>query len=780
MPPEDSRALHYGCALAATILITIFSFVHFFQAKRRKFHLQRCRRFYAACIGSIILSYVLEGTVTAKQNHFLQAQAHLIHTIILTVLCLRHPVPALQLACQAARISVLLILFAQTSYTLLCGVQSSAAENEPILGIENGHPRDIETNYGTESSTSDDDSDEGSLDELFDSDDEDDGLKSSKRLKEKGGWIAYLKDFSTLFPFLVPRNDPKVQCCYVITVLCLIAHRALNVLVPLQLGRVTDDLSKGQTPYRSLAIWLVFNLLSGGSGLGFIQELAEIPIKQFSFRQISNAAFAHVMSLGMDFHSERDSAEVMRAIEQGGALNTILEAAVTEIIPTFVDLAIAVFLLNSKFNGYVSLAMVVASVVYLFTEVKTSHWNTENRRKYTKAHRDEAKAMHQAVQGWQTVYYFNMFSYERHRFAAAIEKLLRTSRTWHQRRAYIDAFLELFVPLTFAGLSCLVFLEISRGHASTGDFVFLIQYWERLVWPLTYLSKQYRWLVSDLIDAERLLDLFQTKPTIVNKETAKDLIPVTGHVSFDHASFSYDSRKPVLSDIDFTASPGQTIALIGETGAGKSTIIKLLLRFYDATSGSIKIDNHDLRDITLSSLRNALGLVPQDPLLFNASIRDNLRYARLSASDADIESACQAAAIHSKILSFPDGYNTKVGENGVKLSGGEIQRLAIARVFLKDPPILILDEATSAVDTVTESEIQSVLLRLRNTRTTFVIAHRLSTVVGADRILVMHEGRIVESGTHQDLLRQGGRYKNLWTKQVEGVVAGKEQHLVDV
>jgi ABC-type multidrug transport system fused ATPase/permease subunit len=285
---------------------------------------------------------------------------------------------------------------------------------------------------------------------------------------------------------------------------------------------------------------------------------------------------------------------------------------------------------------------------------------------------------------------------------------------------------------------------------------------------LAYLSAQYRWLVSDLVDAERLLYLFNSKPSITEKENATILKSGDGRVIFNDVNFAYDTRLSTLKGVNITVEPGTTIALVGRTGSGKTTILRLLLRLYDVTSGRIEIDGQDIRDITLSSLRDTIGVVPQDPVLFNASILENLRYARPAATDEEIQEACRAAAIHEKILTFVDGYNTTVGENGVKLSGGELQRIAIARVFLKQSPVLLLDEATSAVDSETESEIQIALDRLRARRTTFVIAHRLSTIVGADRILVLHEGQVVESGSHQELVNKGGRYQTLWENQFGG------------
>ncbi|GKT43490.1 heavy metal tolerance protein [Colletotrichum spaethianum] len=468
----------------------------------------------------------------------------------------------------------------------------------------------------------------------------------------------------------------------------------------------------------------------------------------------------------MEFHSERNSAEVMKAIEQGESLSNLLETLVIDILPTIFDIVIALWFLYWKFNAYVSLTMLVASVGFITLEVFTSNLNIANRRASSKAERDEARIMHQAVQGWQTVSYFNMLGFEKLRFGQAVNRQLAASRKYRVGDAFIQALLDLTVPLTFFTLASLVLHEISHGRASAGDFVLLVSYWEFLIWPLKYLSNNYRYLMKDLVDAERLLSLLQTKSTIVEKASAAKLGIVKGHVAFENVSFSYDPRRPTIQNLNITAGPGQTFALVGETGAGKSSIVTLLLRFYDVTSGRITIDGYDIRDVTLSSLREALGVVPQDPLLFNATVLENLRYARPSARDEDIFDACRAAAIHERILMFADGYESKVGEQGVKLSGGEIQRLAIARVFLKNPPILILDEATSAADTKTEASIQHALDALRNGRTTFVIAHRLSTVVKADKIMVIHGGRVAESGTHNELLARGEMYKDLWARQI--------------
>ncbi|KAH6681368.1 hypothetical protein B0J14DRAFT_576238 [Halenospora varia] len=815
------RALHYGCALTTFISIIISILINLGRVERRKNNTKRHPRSSTVLIGLLALSYVIEGAIVAAQeDDLVRSQAHIFHMVSLALIWsvvgarqlrqsaaryeilvmssitsvfelpllalssfrgLGHFGPTSQLVAQVIRILLELYLIAGTRHAWLQSRKVPGDESRPILRSNGRNQLTGETNYGTEPLLDHPDIEDGDNpardrdgDSDIDSDDGDIKKIRKKRLQETGSWWVYLRDFSIFLPYLIPRKDRKVQLCIVVSLLCLACNRVLNVLVPRQLGIVADKLLAKEAPYGALVIWLLLDMLSGESGLGLIEELVKIPIKQFSYRQVTNAAFNHVMNLEMEFHAERDSAEVMKAIEQGESLTNLLETAVLEIAPTVVDLLIASIFLYWKFNAYVSLAMVVASIGYVSVGVFTSNWNIPYRRRVTKAAREEARVMHQAVQGWQTVLYFNRFAYEKRRFGESVETHLTADRHWSKRYAYFEAITELWIPTTFFGLACLILYDISQGRASAGDFVFYIQYWDTLIFPLKYLSSQYRWLMSDLVDAERLLNLLQTKATVTDKEGAKELGSVKGYVAFKHVYFSYDPRKPTLEDVNISAAPGETVALVGMTGSGKSSIIKLLLRFYDVSSGRIEIDGHDIRDVTLGTLRDVLGVVPQDPLLFNASITENLRYARPSATDDEIVTACRAAAIHDKILTFVDGYDTSVGEQGVKLSRGELQRLAIARVFLKDPPIFILDEATSAIDTDTESEIQNALDVLRAERTTFVIAHRLSTVVSADQILVVHDGRIVESGTHQELLRRDGRYMNLWTKQIGGGLKEKQ------
>lgn len=596
------------------------------------------------------------------------------------------------------------------------------------------------------------------------SDDDDQDIKDARaqRLCETGGWLGYLKDFTIFIPFVIPRGDLKVQFCLLVCILTLILDRIMHLLIPYTLGLIADKVASGSTPIRELFVFLALDVFNGESGLMFIQEISKIPIKQFSYKELTNAAFNHVMGQSIDFHSTQDAAEVMKAVEQGEALGNVLESLVIDIAPTVIDVVIACVVFSQKFSPAVAGVLLGASIAYLAAEASSTRLTTDDRRTLSRNQRIETRKMHQAIQGWQTVTYFNQFKREARTLSSAVADHMKAKSRFETRQAMIKALVELFIPLTFFGMAYLILQRIAAGAASPGDFVFFLTYWDSIIYPLKYLTSHVRWLVGDFVDAERLLHLLKTKPSIVDAPNAYPLAVRDAEVQFTDVTFKYDEGRYALRDVSFTASPGQTIALVGETGAGKSSVLKLLLRLHDITEGSISIASQDIRSVTLSSLRDAISVVPQTPLFFNTSIMENVRYARSSATDEDVQAACQAAAIHNTIMRYPDGYATQVGERGVKLSGGEAQRLAIARALLKDAPIVLLDEATSAVDTVTEGKIKNALEKLRKGRIVIVIAHRLSTIVDADQILVLHEGRIVEKGRHEELCEGKGGYWKLW------------------
>jgi len=374
----------------------------------------------------------------------------------------------------------------------------------------------------------------------------------------------------------------------------------------------------------------------------------------------------------------------------------------------------------------------------------------------------------ESIGNWDTISYFNRGQYEEARFHNANKIRAGAAIIYDECSKIVSIAQSLVSTFSLMALSFLAIYQISTGETKVGNFVTFLLYWTELLAPLMVVATSYQILLLTFTNVDRARQLLNTKPTVEDAPNAQELKITKGQVEFKNVDFSYDTRKQTLKNISFVAEPGKTVAFVGETGAGKSTMLQLLLRFYDVKGGSIKIDGQDIRDVTIHSLRESLGIVPQVPVLFNRSIMDNIRYAHLDAREEDIQKVCKQAALHDQVMEFPDQYKSKVGERGVKLSGGEKQRIAIARVLLKNPRIVLLDEATSSVDSLTEEQIQKAFRKLSTGRTTFIIAHRLSTIMDADLILVVDRGEIIERGTHDELLLQGGKYFELWTKQTEG------------
>ena len=667
---------------------------------------------------------------------------------------------------------------------------------EPLLSTgANGSPANPE--YGAVPEHAED-SDDGDLDDIDSDEDEPDQNKElkkqqRKRLKESGSWLNYLKEYRIFIPMLLPYRERFVQGCLVLIGFVLIVERFLNILVPRQLGIITDDLATGNGngvfPWRNLLIWMLLSWLNSSAGVHVVKSLAEFPVQQFAYKQLGARSFAHIMGLSMDFHNEKQSGELIRAISQGQNLTGMLDFICFESAPILIDLIIAFVYVYVLFDIYMSCILACVGVAYFWVGARTTAWSVKRRRKFMTASRDESKVQNEAVVNWQTVSHFNRQQYECDKYSKTIDDFNAAELSFFVAYYLGSGAQSLIMLLGRLAAMFLAVYRVSQGTVPLGHFITLTAYWRNIEGPLAEVSWSIRRVTSMLTDSERLLQLFQTHPSVTDAPGAAEISIKSGHVEFNEVDFAYDARKPVLKNVSFSAKPGQTVALVGETGGGKSTVLKLLYRYYDVSGGSIRIDGQDIRGVTLDSLRDSFGMVPQDPALFNVSIMDNVRYARLDATDDEVKDACRAAAIHEKIESFPDKYKSTVGERGVKLSGGELQRVAIARAILRQPKIVLLDEATSQIDAETEALIQEAFKRLTASRTTFIIAHRLSTIQHADQILVIHDGQIVESGTHDELFRMNGKYVALWSKQLSKDVKDigsalhvdkKDQALIDL
>ncbi|KAK3377671.1 hypothetical protein B0H63DRAFT_547232 [Podospora didyma] len=584
-------------------------------------------------------------------------------------------------------------------------------------------------------------------------------------------WFEYCRGYSIFFPYLWPSDSLQLQGVVLLSFVLVIFQRIVNIMVPAQIGAVTDLLGDNEripnTVCAQLGLLIFYEFLQGPSGLlGSLQAILWIPVSQHTYQALTTAAFEHVHSLSLDFHLGKRTGEVLSALNKGASINQFLEQVTFQVVPMLVDLAVAIVYFYIQFGAMYALFVSVITFYYLYLTIRMAATAADQRRDMVNADREEEAVKNDSIISYETVKYFNAekFEFTRYRNAIIAFQLAEASVVWgisHMNMCQLTVFI---CGILIAMMTCA--FEVTRGTRSVGDFVLLFAYLVQLQGPLNFFGTFYRTVQQAMISGERLLELFKIQPSVMDRLGVKPLPEHDGHIQWTGVSFSYDNRRTALENVSFECAPGTTTAFVGESGGGKSTVLRLMFRYYNCQQGSIKIGGWDVKDVTIDSVRRLIGVVPQDTVLFNETLMYNLKYANSAVTDEDVFEACRAAAIHDRILSFPDGYLTKVGERGLCLSGGEKQRVAIARAILKKPKIIMLDEATSALDGETEQKIQSRLIsgNFGQGHTVLIIAHRLSTIIHADQIIVLHAGAVVEKGTHEELLALQGRYASMWDK----------------
>ena len=554
----------------------------------------------------------------------------------------------------------------------------------------------------------------------------------------------------------------------------LVLAKLATVSTPIALKYIVDylDQNRGQDLLLWIPVLLVvaYGLLRFGSTLfNELRDAVFARVAERAMRRVSLRVFEHLHQRELGFHLDRKTGGLARDIERGtNGISFLLRFTLFNIVPTLLEILLVAGILLVVFNvGYV-IAILVAVVVYVVFSIKVTEWRTKYvREANAKDNQSNSRAV-DSLLNYETVKYFNNERFEAQRYDADLEE-------WEQARlknrlslATLNTGQALIIGLAMIVIMAMAVSEVASGEITLGDFTMINAYLLQLFIPLNALGFVYREIRQALVNVERLFKLLGDKPAIEDAPDAHELAVDKGEIRFEHLHFAYRKDRPILQDVDFTIPAGHKVAVVGASGAGKSTLARLLFRFYDVDEGAICIDGQDIRDVTQDSLRAAIGVVPQDTVLFNDTLYRNLAYGRPDASEEEVHRAARMAHLEHFIHSLPEGYDTKVGERGLKLSGGEKQRVAIARVILKNPPLLILDEATSSLDSLSEQAILGALKEVSEHRTTLVIAHRLSTIRDADTILVMDGGRIVESGSHNELLATGGHYAHLWEQQHRG------------
>jgi ATP-binding cassette, subfamily B, heavy metal transporter len=598
----------------------------------------------------------------------------------------------------------------------------------------------------------------------------------ARPIVEDGDGAPSFRPLWMLMPYLWPKGQRELRVRVVVSVLFLILATAATSWSPLFYGAAIDKLAR--TP-AEIAIGAALALIAAYTVSRILmQALAQLrdgifaKVQYHAMREVAVSTFAHVHTLSLRFHLERKTGGLSRVIERGTkGIDTMLSFALFSIFPTVLLLGFYSVILLEKNGPWVALVTLAMVVAYVWFTFAITRWRIQFRRDMNQSDTDANTKAVDSLLNYETVKYFNNEVHETRRFDVSMAKYSRASIQAQISLSVLNTGQAIIMALGLGAVMALAAYDIRAGRITVGALVAANAILIQLYQPLNLLGTVYREITQALVDMEAMFRLLHQPIEVKDKPGAPDLVVTGGAIKFDNVVFAYEPARTVLKGISFTVPAGKTVAVVGPSGAGKSTISRILYRFYDIKSGSVTIDGQDIRDVSQASLRKVIGIVPQDTVLFNDTVKYNIAYGRIDASEAEVKEAARLAQIDKFIRELPLGYDAMVGERGLKLSGGEKQRVAIARTILKNPPILLLDEATSALDTHTEREIQGALGEVSRNRTSLVIAHRLSTVIDADEILVLDHGEIIERGRHDALVARNGHYASMWNKQKQAAEA---------
>ncbi len=592
--------------------------------------------------------------------------------------------------------------------------------------------------------------------------------------------------FKGLLPFVWPEGRPDLRRNVVVAFGLLLLAKLVTITIPIVFKWVTDALTavSGETSASgpaTLAVVVTMLVLAYGAGrmmsvvLNQIRDIYFTKVGQNAVRKLNTRTFEHLHKLSLRFHLERRTGGLSRVLERSArAIELIIRMGILNVVPTLIELVLICAVLFYYFDATFVLIVLATVTVYMWFTFKASEWRIGIRREMNDSDTDANTKAIDSLLNFETVKYFGNEALESRRFDSAMKRYEGAAIRTYSSLAYLNSGQAIIFTLGMILMMWMVARGVAAGTHTVGDFVMVNTMMIQLWMPLNFMGMVYREIKQGLVDIEVMFALLQQNPEVEDSPGAKPLKVTNGEIKFENVCFSYEEDRTILKDVSFDVPAGKMVAIVGPSGAGKSTISRILFRFYDIDSGRVTIDDQDIRDVTQLSLRSAIGVVPQDTVLFNDTIRYNISYGRPDATEEEVIAAAKLAQIDSFIRSMPQGYDTMVGERGLKLSGGEKQRVAIARTILKGPPILVLDEATSALDSHTEKEIQDALDKVAENRTTLVIAHRLSTIVHADKILVLEAGQVVEQGTHAELIAKKGLYESLWSRQRQAEKAREE------